>query len=72
MNELFWLSRDAFKSGVDRVTETLKLVEEIGTHAEVITEEEKIFLYQVTFWLKYLQSRHHISDEKLTKQKGPR
>ena len=68
MNELpskdFWTLRDCVKSEIVKAKESIESFKKVV----VLSDEEKIFLGQAIFWLKYLESRHYVSDEKFLKK----
>ena len=60
----FWTLRDCVKSEIVKVKDSI----ESFKNTIVLSDEEKIFLGQAIFWLKYLESRHYVSDEKFLKK----
>jgi hypothetical protein len=60
----FWFLRDCVKEQITIAKESMEGIKKVV----VLSDEEKIFLGQAIFWLKYLESRHYVSDEKFLKK----
>ena len=64
-SKLFWIKRDAYKRSICISLKLLK--KSIGSESP-FSEEEKIYIKQSIEWLKYVQNRHSINEEKLLKK----